>query len=212
MRRKKKLFCLAAALTLGSAGNFAHSQALLTGKASFYSNKLHGRKMSNGQLYNKDSLTCAHMKFPFGTLLKVTNVLNGKEVVVKVTDRGPYCKRYIIDLSFAAAKKLGIITSGFSPVEIVPYVETKVPYQALDSVPAIPELDMQYMPAATYPEPAWQRDSTFNAPTAKNAAKNEPAKTSKKAEPAQNEEKTEPAQSEAKPETDGKAEDNNDGK
>ena len=211
MRRKRKVFCLAAAFTLGAVGNLAHSQTLMTGKASYYSNKLHGRKMSNGQLYNKDSLTCAHMKFPFGTLLKVTNLLNGKEVVVKVTDRGPYCKRYIIDLSFAAAKKLGIISSGFSPVEIVPYVETKVPYQAQDSIPAIPELDMQYMPAATYPEPAWQRDSTFTSQPAKNATKSEPAKKVKKDEPVKSETKEETAPEEAKPDAEGKAEDNKGG-
>lgn len=135
------------------------------GKASYYSNKLHGRRMSNGQIYNKDSMTCAHMKYPFGTLLKVKNVLNGREVVVKVTDRGPYCKRYIIDLSFAAAKKLGIISSGFSPVEIVPYVVNQVPLMPEDTIPAMPELELQYLPAATYPEPAWQRDTTVVSPT-----------------------------------------------
>ena len=57
------------------------------GKASYYSNRLHGRRTSDGSRYHKDSLTCAHRTLPFGTLLKVTNKNNGKEVVVKVTDR-----------------------------------------------------------------------------------------------------------------------------
>lgn len=137
----------------------AQDLTIVQGKASYYSNKLHGRYMSNGERYNKDSMTCAHMKYPFGTLLRVRNLINGREVIVRVTDRGPYHKRYIIDLSYAAAKKLGIIYAGFSPVEITPYVEDRVPLLPIDTILQIPELDLQYTPAATYPEPAWQRDS-----------------------------------------------------
>lgn len=159
MGRKKRLRKTVAMLLLCGLSQLAAGQDVIKGRASYYSNKLHGRPMSNGQLYNKDSLTCAHKKFPFGTLLKVKNVLNGREVIVKVTDRGPFCKRYIIDLSFAAAKQLGIISAGFSPVEIEPYTENQVPYLPKDTLPTIPELDLQYTPAATYPDPAWQRDT-----------------------------------------------------
>ena len=105
-------FCLVCGVTTVPA------QKQLTGKATYYSDKLHGRKMSNGERYHRDSMTCAHKKYPFGTLLKVRNPLNGKEVVVRVTDRGPFSKRYVIDLSKAAARELGFIRKGFCQVEI----------------------------------------------------------------------------------------------
>lgn len=57
------------------------------GVASYYANRLHGRRMSDGTRYHRDSLTCAHRRYPLGTMLKVTNIKNGKSVVVKVTDR-----------------------------------------------------------------------------------------------------------------------------
>ena len=124
--------------------------------------------MANGEIYHRDSMTCAHLKFPFGTMLKVRNPLNDSTVIVRVTDRGPYSKRFIIDLSRAAARKLGIITAGFSMVEISPYHINQIPYRAEeDSLPEIPELDLQYTPAATYPDPIWQRDSTKTDPQEK---------------------------------------------
>ncbi len=88
------------------------------GRASYYSNRFHGRKTSSGQLYHKDSLTCAHKTYPFGTLLEVKNPKNGKTVVVEVTDRGPFSRNRIIDLSYAAAKQLGIINQGVALVEL----------------------------------------------------------------------------------------------
>lgn len=88
------------------------------GRASYYSNRFHGRKTSSGVLYHKDSLTCAHKTYPFGTLLEVKNPKNGKTVVVEVTDRGPFSRNRIIDLSYAAAKQLGIINQGVALVEL----------------------------------------------------------------------------------------------
>ena len=139
----------------------AKSEDIIKGNASYYSDKLHGHRMANGERYHRDSMTCAHLKFPFGTMLKVRNPLNDRSVIVRVTDRGPFSKRFIIDLSRAAARELGIIAAGFSQVEIVPYHVNQIPYRIEeDSLPEIPELDLQYTPAATYPEPIWQRDST----------------------------------------------------
>jgi rare lipoprotein A len=63
-------------------------------------------------------MTCAHRYYPFGTLLKVKNLSNGKEVIVKVTDRGPYGRNRIIDLSYGAAKKLGMLSQGIAMVEV----------------------------------------------------------------------------------------------
>lgn len=100
------------------------------GKASYYHDKFHGRRTASGAPYHKDSLTCAHLKYPFGTMLKVRNVKNGKEVIVKVTDRGPYSKRYILDLSRAAAHQLDIIHYGYADVEVT--VQTvRVPFKPM---------------------------------------------------------------------------------
>ena len=138
---------------------FAEGQDTIIGKASYYSDKLHGRTMSNGRPYHRDSMTCAHLKFPFGTMLKVKNPINDKEVIVTVTDRGPYSKRYIVDLSRAAAKELGLIHRGWAMVEITPYIPQKVPYKLKQELPEIPELNIEYSPIAIYPDPAWKDDS-----------------------------------------------------
>ena len=95
----------------------AQADEVLTGKASFYGNKFHGRKTSSGERYHRDSLTCAHKTLPFGTLLKVRNTKNGREVIVKVTDRGPFVKGRIVDLSMAAARELDMLSSGVANVE-----------------------------------------------------------------------------------------------
>ncbi len=110
-----------------------------SGKASYYSNSLHGRKMSNGERYNRDSLTCAHRSLPFGTRLKVTNPTNGRSVVVRVSDRGPFVKGRVIDLSYAAARELHMLNSGVAymriemlkPEDNIPYTnEPESPIQA----------------------------------------------------------------------------------
>ncbi|MDD4968884.1 MAG: septal ring lytic transglycosylase RlpA family protein [Paludibacter sp.] len=95
------------------------------GKASFYSHKLKGRHTSDGGKYQPDSLTCAHRSLPFGTLLRVFNPNNNKEVIVRVTDRGPHRKGLLIDLSYSAAKKIDIVRQGVAAVIIT----------ELDSIP-----------------------------------------------------------------------------
>ncbi len=136
------------------------AQVLYNGRASYYHDALHGRKMSNGDPYHRDSMTCAHLKLPFGTMLKVRNLNNGKEVVVKVTDRGPYAPRFILDLSRAAARELGIIGIGHAPVEISLYHPSKIPFLLEEDETEIPELDLQLRTLANYSEPLWlQADS-----------------------------------------------------
>ena len=97
-----------------------------TGKASFYSSRLQGRHTSDGGKYHPDSLTCAHLTYPFGTLLQVRNPKNDKVVIVKVTDRGPHTRNRLIDLSYSAAKQLDIVRAGIASVEI-----TKLDYYPL---------------------------------------------------------------------------------
>lgn len=141
-----------------------YAQPTTKGNASYYSNKLHGRRMSNGQRYHKDSMTCAHLKFPLGTMLKVRNPLNDREVIVRVTDRGPYTKRFVIDLSRAAAEKLDIIQAGFSMVEITLYHPSIVPFR-LKEEKEVPELQLGYHPETPSPHMPWQKDSTFQKKT-----------------------------------------------
>ena len=100
-----------------------------TGRASFYADRFHKRRTASGALYYKDSMTCAHRTLPFGTYERVTNQNNGKSVILEVTDRGPFIKGRIIDLSSAAAKKLVFIAAGTAPVvvEVVPGPEEPAP-------------------------------------------------------------------------------------
>ena len=88
------------------------------GIASYYHNKFNGRKTASGILYHKDSLTCAHRTYPFGTKLEITNLSNGDTVTVTVTDRGPFKKGCIVVLSRAAAKQLHMLGKGLQRVQI----------------------------------------------------------------------------------------------
>lgn len=88
------------------------------GMASYYGAECHGKKSANGSKFDMHAYTCAHKSLPFGTKLRVTNINNGKSIVVTVTDRGPYVRRRIIDLSFAAAKEIDMMRSGVAPVSI----------------------------------------------------------------------------------------------
>ncbi len=87
------------------------------GIASFYAKNIRS-KMASGQRYHKDSMICAHRSHPFGTLLKVTHLKNHKSVVVKVADRGPFGRGRIIDLSWGAAEKLGMVAAGIAKVKV----------------------------------------------------------------------------------------------
>ena len=109
------------------------------GKATYYANRFHGRRTSSGDIYHKDSFTCAHKTLPFGTKLKVKDTKTGNEVVVKVNDR--LGRGTMVDLSYAAAKELGIIGRGTAQVEITPYIDKeKSPYKAVER--GIPQLQV----------------------------------------------------------------------
>jgi len=88
------------------------------GNASFYADKFNGRKTASGEKFDNSKFTAAHRTLPFQTLLLVSNPKNGKEVVVKVNDRGPHVKNRIIDLSKAAASELDIVRAGVAKVHI----------------------------------------------------------------------------------------------
>ncbi|MEI6053312.1 MAG: septal ring lytic transglycosylase RlpA family protein [Opitutaceae bacterium] len=125
--------------------NFAQSQQLV--KATYYSNKLHGRHTSDGGRYHTDSLTCAHRTYPFGTILKVRNPKNDREVIVKVTDRGPFQRRLTIDLAYCAAKELDIVRFGIAKVEITRLDSMPENRQILLPIQAsVPEITLSQMP------------------------------------------------------------------
>lgn len=86
------------------------------GKASFYGGRWIGRLTANGEHYHAADCTAAHKKLPFNTMVRVTNLKNGKSVIVRINNRGPYAKGRILDLSMVAAKKIEMIGDGIVPV------------------------------------------------------------------------------------------------
>ena len=99
--------------TMASADGFSER-----GIASWYGNKFHGRRTSSGETYDMFAMTAAHKSLPLPTYVEVTNLENGRKVIVKVNDRGPFHANRIIDLSYVAAAKLGITAKGTGLVEI----------------------------------------------------------------------------------------------
>ena len=89
------------------------------GVASWYGKKFHGRKTSNGEVYDMYGISAAHKTLPFGTVVRVHNLRNGRELDVRINDRGPFVKGRIIDLSYGAANRLGVVGPGTAPVEVV---------------------------------------------------------------------------------------------
>jgi len=110
---------IAVVLASGSADADSRTAGhMYTGLASWYGGKFHGRKTANGEIFDMNKLTAAHKSLPFGTKVKVTNRRNGKSVVVRINDRGPYSGKRVIDLSKKAASAVGILNSGVAPVKI----------------------------------------------------------------------------------------------
>lgn len=96
-----------------SADNFSQ-----TGVASWYGPGFHGKKTANGEKFNTNSLTAAHKELPFNTMVKVTNLANGRSTTVRINDRGPFSKNRIIDLSKKAAQEIGMLQTGTARVRI----------------------------------------------------------------------------------------------
>ena len=88
------------------------------GIASYYAKKFEGRKTSSGERYRASKFTAAHRTLPFGTMVRVKNIRTGKTVTVRINDRGPFSKKFSLDISGAAAKALGIYRLGYAKVEV----------------------------------------------------------------------------------------------
>lgn len=119
-RERRLLYILGSIILLTSCAGMEYfpSGSVQKGLASWYGADFHGKRTSNKEIYNMYSMTAAHKTLPFGTYVKVTNLDNGRSVVVRINDRGPFVKGRIIDLSYAAAKKLGMSSEGVVPVKV----------------------------------------------------------------------------------------------
>ena len=156
------------------------AQSLQKGKASFYAKRFHGRKTASGERLHPDSLTCAHKSYPFGTLLMVYNPANGRSVNVRVTDRGPYVQGRIIDLSWSAAKELGIIGQGVATVFVSKADTFVVPFLPTDEID-IPDLELETNDGAPALHPFW-KDMKDDQQQAQQQVQQKPAqKTQQKA-------------------------------
>ena len=142
-------------IILNSQFSILNSQSIQSGKASFYARKFSGHRTASGERLHHDSLTCAHRSYPFGTMLKVYNPANGRSVVVRVTDRGPFIRGRIIELSWRAAKELGIIAQGVAMVTVQKADMTIVPFRPEATI-ELPELELETNAGGPDIIPYWQ--------------------------------------------------------
>lgn len=115
------LLALAALLTLATACTSTRpppAKPIETGIASWYGGEFHGRRTASGEVFDTHQFTAAHRTLAFGTVVEVHNLDNGRRVRVRINDRGPFVRRRVIDLSYAAAKELGMIGPGTARVEL----------------------------------------------------------------------------------------------
>ncbi len=124
----RNLFLIFVAILIASLGfvnnveaktkNTKEKKHVLTGKASWYGGKFHGRKTASGAIYNKYTHTAAHKTLPFGTVVEVTDQKNDRRTIVCITDRGPFVRGRVIDLSKTAADELHIGNKGITSVKL----------------------------------------------------------------------------------------------
>lgn len=122
---KKKLFSSILLLLsfaflnlVACATSYGSKNIYQTGLASWYGKKYHGKRTASGERFDMHALTAAHKKLKFGSKVRVVEPKSGKSVIVRINDRGPYTKKRVIDLSRAAAKKIGLIQKGTAKVEL----------------------------------------------------------------------------------------------
>ena len=124
-RKAALLVVFTASLLLNTVHAQKSVKKIFYGQASFYHNKFNGRQTANGEIFSQKKMTCACNALPFGTWVKITNMRNGKTVIVKVNDRlHPRMKR-VADLSYTAAKKIGYTGHGLARVKVEVLGKTK---------------------------------------------------------------------------------------
>lgn len=128
------------------------------GYATYYAKKFEGHRTSSGERLHRDSMTCAHKTHPFGTKLLVTNPRNGKQVIVRVNDRGPYGRGRIIDLSYGAAERLDIIRHGVVKVVVEVWHEGEAPFLPEDDEPPF-EYELELLVPERDDDGSWFNES-----------------------------------------------------
>jgi rare lipoprotein A len=125
------------------------------GIASWYGTEYEGKPTASGELFNPADMTAAHPSLPFGTMLRVTNTLNNREVIVRVNDRGPFINTRILDVSLAAARVLDIINTGTAPVVVdLASAEGVTPPVQPQPIPVQPQpIPIQPQPIPVQPQP-----------------------------------------------------------
>jgi len=134
------------------------AQPRQTGMASFYAKRATGSRTASGERLHHDSMTCAHRTHPFGTLLKVTNLDNNKQVVVRVNDRGPFVRSRIIDLSWAAANEIGMIGKGIAKVNVELADGITIPLRPHTETIVFPKIEIDSIELSSSMKPIWQED------------------------------------------------------
>src|SRR5262245_55773369 len=112
MRQSVALFLLAYGIFTCAGCASSGSSSAQQGLASYYADRYHGRKTASSEVFDVNAMTAAHRTLPFGTRVRVTNVNNGRSVVVRINDRGPFVAGRVIDLSPAAARRIDMIDDG----------------------------------------------------------------------------------------------------
>ncbi len=156
------------ALLAGGIPIIAQNNNIEEGLCSYYAEYFHGRQTANGERFNMNDLTAAHLSLPFNTKIRVTNLNNQKSVVLRVNDRGPYVKRRILDVSKGAAKLLGMVREGVVKVQIeILDIQPVLQQDSIipDNTPIISE---EYLSKEKKP-------LSFPEPTSKNRRKDRPA-------------------------------------
>lgn len=136
--------------------------SVLQGKASYYYGRWIGRRTANGEIYRAGDITAAHKSLPFHTMVRVTNLKNGKSVIVRINNRGPYVKGRILDLSLVAAQKIEMTKSGVVPVRA----------EVLRKIPVVAKSNEKITPAIKR-----QAEQRTAKAAAKKSAKSLPANT-----------------------------------
>ena len=133
----------------------------MKGIASWYGPMFHGKKTSSGEVYDMHSLTAAHKTLPLHTLVKVTNLENQRDIIVRINDRGPFIDERMIDLSLGAAAKLGMVHAGLAPVRVTVLGDTRSIVAAKDPGPWMAE------PATHAPNPFYRDKKWLGLPLGK---------------------------------------------
>jgi rare lipoprotein A len=167
------VFALLLPLAVACSGNRKPASAPPTlgvpverGIASWYGPKFNGKRTASGERYDMNAFTAAHPSLPFGTKIGVRNTRTGREVMVRVNDRGPYSKNRVIDLSYAAAREVGVVGPGTASVEIYLVPAAGAPQRFTVQVGAFSEAEkavsMQRDVVRLYPEAVVESDGTWS--------------------------------------------------